>query len=151
MAATHTAGNQPDKQIQKTYHINAPTATVWDALTNPKLIKQYFFGTEARSDWKEGSTIDYKGEWEGETYHDKGTILRLIPEKELTINHWSSRSGKPDRPENYDQHSYKLVDKGNKTDLIMSQVDHFKSEENRSKAWQHWDVVMDGLKKVVEK
>ena len=36
--------------------INADKNEVWDALTNPDKIKQYFFGTNANSDWKKGSS-----------------------------------------------------------------------------------------------
>jgi len=139
------------KQITKTYEINAPVSKVWEALTTPELIKKYFFGTEAKSDWKEGSDITYTGEWQGEKYTDKGKILKLIPEKLLTITHWSSRTGKPDTPENYSPHSYQLEADGNTTRITMVQEDAFKSDESRSKAWQHWDVVMDGLKKLLEK
>ena len=41
--------------------IHADAAKVWDALTNPVLIKQYLFGTDAISDWKEGSSVTYRG------------------------------------------------------------------------------------------
>ena len=41
-------------QASKT--IAAPVAAVWEALTNPALIKQYMFGTDVVSDWREGST-----------------------------------------------------------------------------------------------
>jgi hypothetical protein len=34
-------------------------------------------GTEVISDWKEGSTIIYTGEYEGKKYHDKGLIKKL--------------------------------------------------------------------------
>jgi uncharacterized protein YndB with AHSA1/START domain len=55
--------------------IKADAARVWDALTNPELIKQYLFGTEAISDWKEGSSITYKGS--GKASHTKtGASLR---------------------------------------------------------------------------
>ncbi len=40
--------------------INAPIDKVWDALINPSKIKQYMFGTNAVSDWKEGSSIVWK-------------------------------------------------------------------------------------------
>lgn len=139
-----------DKQISKTYRINAMPRKVWEALTTPEIIKRYFFGTEAESDWKEGSQILYRGVWEGKEYLDKGIILELVPEKLLTINHWSSRTGKADSPENYSPHSYQLSEVDGGTDLTMVQEDAFTSEENRAKAWQHWDVVIEGLKKVVE-
>jgi hypothetical protein len=41
--------------------IEAPVGRVWDALINPRLIKQYFFGTDVTSEWKEGSPIRWKG------------------------------------------------------------------------------------------
>ena len=41
--------------------INAPASKVWDALTNPDLIKQYLFGTEVTTDWQVGSPITYRG------------------------------------------------------------------------------------------
>jgi len=37
--------------------INASVASVWDALVNPVMIKQYLLGTEALSDWKLGSPL----------------------------------------------------------------------------------------------
>lgn len=138
-------------QIQKSYNIKAPVEKVWKALTTPEMIQKYFFGTRAVSDWKKGSTIDYSGEWEGKPYHDKGIIREMIPGKILTISHWSDRLGKPDQPENYSDHSYLLQAEGNQTRITMSQDDTFKSEESRKNAWKHWDVVMDGLKKLLEK
>jgi uncharacterized protein YndB with AHSA1/START domain len=41
--------------------VDATPSKVWKALTNPKLIKQYMFGTEVNSDWKEGNPITWKG------------------------------------------------------------------------------------------
>lgn len=32
--------------LKKTITINAPIITVWQALTDPGMIKQYFFGVE---------------------------------------------------------------------------------------------------------
>jgi len=58
--------------------IHAPTSKVWDAITKPDLIKQYLFGTDVISDWKVGSPIIYKGEWEGKAFEDKGKILMYL-------------------------------------------------------------------------
>ena len=59
--------------------INAPGAKVWDALVNPEAIKQYMFGTNVVTDWREGSPIIWKGEWQGKSYEDKGVILQFKP------------------------------------------------------------------------
>jgi uncharacterized protein YndB with AHSA1/START domain len=61
--------------------IDAPIDKVWNALTNPEVIKQYMFGTNVVSDWREGSPIVWKGKWQGTTYEDKGVILKLKPER----------------------------------------------------------------------
>ena len=72
--------------------INAPIQKVWDALVNPDIIKQYMFGTNVVSDWREASPIAWKGEWQGKKYEDKGTILKLKPQRAISwaISAWDA-------------------------------------------------------------
>ena len=63
--------------------IEASSAEVWDALVNPATAKEYFFGAKIRSDWTEGSPITFTGEFNGNAYHEKGTILQYRPERLL--------------------------------------------------------------------
>src|SRR5215831_12345084 len=81
--------------------IAAPREKVWNALVTPAAIKQYMFGTDVTSDWREGSPIRWKGMWKGKPYEDKGTILQLKPGRVLQYSHFSPLSGVPDKPENY--------------------------------------------------
>lgn len=138
------------KQIRKTYDIHGTTAEVWKAITTPEIIKKYFFGTNAKSDWKEGSPITFTGEWEGKEYTDKGVILKVIPEKLLTINYWSGMTGKPDIPENYSPYSYELEPDGDNTKVTLVQEGKDDTEESKAKAWEHWDIVMKGLDKLLK-
>src|SRR4051794_23634831 len=101
--------------------IHAPASKVWQALTDPAQIKQYLFGTNAKSDWKKGSPITYTGEWEGKTYEDKGMIIDIIPEKKLHTTYWSSMGGTEDKPENYNNVVYELSPEGNDTKLTITQ------------------------------
>jgi len=73
--------------------INAPSERVWDALVNPEAIKQYMFGTNVASDWREGSAIIWRGEWQGRPYQDEGVILRFKPGRALQYSHFSPPSG----------------------------------------------------------
>jgi uncharacterized protein YndB with AHSA1/START domain len=139
------------RHLKKVYTIHSAVAKVWDALTNPDMIRKYYFGTEVRSNWREGGTIFYRGVWEGKRYEDKGIIEELIPERKLTINHWSSRSGKPDQPENYSPHTYSLTPSGDTTKITLTQDDHTHSEEDRAQVWKHWDIVMSELDKLLQK
>jgi len=78
--------------------IQAPLASVWDAITNPEIVKQYFFGTNLVTDWKVGSPLFFRGEWQGKAYEDRGTVLAFEPMTSLTYNYWSGFSGVEDDP-----------------------------------------------------
>ena len=129
--------------------INAPAAMVWKAITTPATIKKYLMDTDVTSDWKEGSPIEYEGEYNGKKYHDKGVIKNLIPEKVFQSTYWSSMGGKADKPENYNLVSYYLEEKDGKTILTLTQ-DNIHTEEEKEHASQNWAMVLKKLKEVVE-
>jgi uncharacterized protein YndB with AHSA1/START domain len=129
--------------------IHASTEKVWDALTNPEIVKQYFFGTNQQSDWKPGSDITWMGEWEGKAYKDKGKILDIIPDKRLQYTYYSSMSGEEDKPENYRTVTFELSGSGNSTELTITQ-DNNKSEESRAHSEQNWNMILDAMKKLLE-
>jgi uncharacterized protein YndB with AHSA1/START domain len=39
--------------------INATPDKVWEALTDPDMIREYLFGTDTITDWQKGSAITY--------------------------------------------------------------------------------------------
>ena len=129
--------------------IASPSKTIWEALTNPALIKRYFFGTEASSGWNVGDPITFKGEWEGKPYEDKGTILEVEKGRLLKYNFWSSFSGTEDKPENYANITYILSGDGGKTILTVRQ-DGFNSPEARDHSEKSWNTVLQNLKQLLE-
>jgi len=134
---------------QAQIEIQAPTAKVWDALVNPKSIKQYMFGTDVVSAWKEGAPIIWKGEWQGKPYEDKGVILQFKPEQVLRYSHFSPLSGQPDVPENYHVVTIELSADGLKTLVVLSQ-DNNSNEEEREHSAQNWQMMLGALKKFLE-
>jgi uncharacterized protein YndB with AHSA1/START domain len=129
--------------------LNATPEAVWHALTDPALIKQYLFGTDAHSDFKKGSTITYTGEWEGKKYEDKGIIIESIPNALLHTTYFSSMSGKEDKPENYANVYYRIQPTGKQTILTITQ-DNNTDEKSRDHSQANWGMVLQGFKKVVE-
>ena len=129
--------------------ISASRAAVWKALTDPQAIRQYLYGTEAISDWKPGSSIVYRGEWEGKPYEDKGTILEFEPGKSLVTSFFSPLSGLPDLPENYQTIRYQLSDTDGGTRLVIVQENN-PSREEADRAEQNWSQVLGSLKNLVE-
>jgi uncharacterized protein YndB with AHSA1/START domain len=129
--------------------IQTSPAKVWDALTNPAMIRQYLFGTEAISDWKEGSPITYKGQWEGKSYEDKGVIRKVVPERIFQSTYWSSMSGTADAPENYAVVTYELEPLGGATRLTVTQ-DNCPSEESCRHSQDNWTMVLEVMRKLLE-
>src|SRR5262245_11476060 len=120
--------------------IKASTAKVWAALVTPESVKQYLWGTEVTSDWKVGSSITYKGVWEGKPYEDKGTVVEIVPEKLLKSTYFSALSGKEDKPENYNTIIYELAaEDGDWTKLTVTQ-DNNPSQGDADKAKQNWSM-----------
>ncbi len=129
--------------------IDASGEKVWDALVTPESIKQYMFGTNVVSDWREGSPIYWRGEWQGKPYEDKGTILQFKPGRKIQYSHFSPLSGVPDKPENYHTVTVELSADDNQTHVVLSQ-DNNANEEERFHSEQNWNMMLIGLKKFVE-
>ena len=132
-----------------TVTFNAPAAKVWQGLTDPKIVKPYFFGTDLKSDWKIGDPITFSGEWEGHKYQDGGIILDIDPPKYLKYTYWSSMSGTEDKPENYNNITYELSEDNGVTTLTITQ-DGVRNLEAAEHSQQNWKTVFDGLKKIIE-
>jgi len=129
--------------------IARPADKVWNALTDPALIKKYMFGTTVVSDWKEGSNISWKGEWEGKAYEDKGKILRMEPGKKLQYSHFSPLSGLDDKPENYHTVTITLAENNNVTNVRLEQ-DNNPDEKAKEHSEKNWTMMLASLKKLLE-
>jgi uncharacterized protein YndB with AHSA1/START domain len=134
-----------------TVTINAPKGDVWDALTNSAKVKQYMHGTEMSTDWTEGSSISWKGEWKGKSYEDKGKVLEVEPQRLLRYTHWSPMGGSEDRPENYHTLTFELAGNDGKTILTLTQDNNPTQEEADKMARDNWAPVLEGLKATAEK
>lgn len=145
--ANKTAPALQNKELKVSITVNASTATVWQALTDPAIIEQYFFGSKAQSTWKEGSPVTFTGEWKGQTYQDKGTILKAVPNKILQHTYWSSMGQLEDIPENYIIVTYRLEGDDQHTELSVTQDKSTNEEESKGL----WKTVLENLKKTVER
>ena len=130
--------------------IQASATEVWEALTQPEMIKQYFFGTDTYTDWKPGHPIQFKGEWKGKQYEDKGTILEVVENKRIRYNYWSSLSGIEDIPENYVPITYEINEEEGKVNLTVTQ-ENIPDEQMKAHSKENWKLVLEGLKNLVEK
>jgi uncharacterized protein YndB with AHSA1/START domain len=129
--------------------IEASPQRVWDALTDPDEIEKYMFGSHVVTDWKVGSSIVWKGEYEGKKYEDKGKILEFEPGRRLRVTHFSPMSGEEDVPANYHTVTYELEERGDKTHIALTQ-DNNSSADAAEHSEANWEQMLSGLKDVVE-
>ena len=129
--------------------IKASPEKVWNALVDPKAIKQYMFGTNVVSDWKVGNPILWKGEWQGKTYEDKGEILQLKSGEIIQYSHFSPLTGKPDLPENYHTVTIALSGNGDQTDVTLTQ-DNNATDAEKAESEKNWATMLEALKKFLE-
>src|ERR1700709_1433677 len=63
--------------------ISTTPEKLWAALTDPEFTAQYWGGTHLESDWKVGSSIDFR--WRGKVVHHD-TILQCEPPRLLSYS-----------------------------------------------------------------
>jgi uncharacterized protein YndB with AHSA1/START domain len=129
--------------------INASAQDVWTALTDPEKIAKYMMGARVKTDWRPGSAITWKGEWQGRAYEDKGQIVEFRPTKCLKVTHFSPLSGQPDEPSNYHTVTYEIAERDGRSHVSLSQ-DNNASEQEAQHSASNWQMMLDGLKGIVE-
>jgi uncharacterized protein YndB with AHSA1/START domain len=135
--------------VRKEILLEATAAQVWDALTNPKKTKKYFFNCKVISDWQKGSPIVFKGRmfliYSIELH---GVIEEIEPEKLLKYKLYNTggESG-------FSIVTDRLSEETGKTLLkITDDVGQGKGAEKRFKRSQKgWDKILHGLEKLIEK
>ncbi len=131
--------------------IDASIQEVWNALVDPDAIRQYMFGTNVTSDWKEGSAITWKGAWKGKSYEDKGVVLRSVPPRTLEYTHFSPLAGVSDIPENYHTVAIELSNEGATTTRVELFQDKNTTQDARAHSEENWRKMLEGLKAYAEK
>lgn len=135
---------------ESTITISVPVEEVWKALTEPEIIKQYMFGTEVETDWKVGSPIFWRGQWQGKKYEDKGEILQYEENRSVSYSHFSPLTCQPDIPDNYHTITIKLSDDNGHTSATLSQ-DGNDTEEAQKYSQKNWDMMLQSLRQLLEK
>lgn len=143
--------------VQNTITINAPLSKVWDALTNPEQTKKYMYGCETVSDWQAGSSLLWKGSFEGkEMIFVKGEIVSIEPETFLSYTVFDPNSTMEDIPANYLTVTYSLSAEHGHTVLVVTQGDYntvaegerrYKETYNNGEGW---NPILLQIKKLAE-
>lgn len=136
--------------ISKNIIIKTTPTVIWDALTNPEIVKEYMFGCEVISNWQVGGSLIYRGTWQGKAFEDKGIILEIEPDRLLKTTYYSALSGLEDTPENYNVVTYEITPTNDATRLTIKQ-DNIRSQESADHSAQSWEGVLKTIKQLLEK
>ncbi|MGZ4090525.1 MAG: SRPBCC domain-containing protein [Bacteroidia bacterium] len=143
--------------ITNSIAINSNTLKVWDALVNPGQTKKYMFGCETVSDWKEGSTLDWKGSYNGkEMTFVTGKIVKIDPGKYLAYTTFDPNSTMENIPENHLKVTYTLSPEKGGTMLTVTQGDYNTVAEGKKRYEESynngegWNPILVEIKKLTE-
>ncbi len=143
--------------VKNTITIEATANKVWDALVNPEKTKIYMFGCETVSDWKVGSSLLWKGSYQGkEMVFVRGNILKIEPEKVLIYTTIDPNSTIDDISQNYLTVTYILEESEGKTLFKVTQGDYStvaEGERRYTEAYNNgegWNPILGQIKQLVE-
>ncbi len=138
-----------EKIIKRQNVLDVKPDILWDTLTNPNKTKLFMFNCEAHSDWKVGSEIKWKGNFNGYETGEKGIILELIENEHLKYSSIDPNFGIEDIPENYLHITYDLKEVDGKTELTTT-IENFNDDPERivhiAKGWD--DIVLPAIMEI---
>jgi len=131
--------------------IGAPSSKVWDALIDPEKIKQYILASDVVSEWREGSSIVWKSEFQGKPFEIHGTILRLEPQRLLEFDQSRPifRASQVIRSSDYHRVTIELADEGARTHLSL--IEHGNAtEQELAHSQGGWQLALGNMKALLE-
>ena len=106
-----------------TIHIHATAQKVFDALTQPELVRLWQYGKALSTTWETGSRIIFSTEFDGKILKQWGTVLAFQPHEFLSYTLFTPKTGIEDKPENYQTTSYLLSEENSGTRIEIRQED----------------------------
>ena len=130
------------KHVYEVY-IRATPEQVWQALTDPELTKQYYYGTEVQSDWKPGSPMVYRNPDGTESIQCE--IVEVEPASRLVHTFYF-----PGTDETPSRCTWTIEARGDATLLTLTH-DEFDGETATFRSVAHgWVPILSGMKTLLE-
>jgi uncharacterized protein YndB with AHSA1/START domain len=141
-----------NQRFEKTTLIASDAVTVWQALTQPHLMKQWMgepeMNIEVQTDWGMNSPIIIKG-FHHARFENKGMVLEFEENKKLAYTHLSSMSRLEDIPVNYSVIQFELKPAEGKTELVLV-IENFPTETIYHHLCFYWRGTAEKIKAFVE-
>lgn len=128
--------------------IPAKAERVWETLTSKAGMRAYMMGADVETDWKVGSPITMRGEFDGKPFEDRGEVRSFEPQRRFSYTHRSGDRG----PEHLV--TFELVPKAGGAEVTITQenMDGQVSEADRWRRVEYektWAMMLEGVEKAV--
>ena len=134
------------KYVYVTY-IRTTPKKLWQALTDPKFIRQYFFETTHESEWKRGSSWAMKTP-DGRLI-DSGEVLESKPPRKLVLK-WRNELKPEFRKEGYSRMTYDLEKSGGSVKLTVTHEMNIANSKFIEGVAEGWPPILSSLKTMLE-
>ena len=123
-------------------YIRTTPDKLWDALTNPEMTQQFYYGGRVQADMRVGGNFSYLAPNGEINLH--GEVLELDPPKKLVTTFratWAEAGGETTRV------MYEIEPMGEVCKFTMT---HFDYEKSRAGVETGWPIIVAGLKTLLE-
>ena len=131
-------------------HIAATPDSVWRALTDGALTRQYWYGRRAESDWKVGSPVTF---WyqsaDGEAVSDRGIMLESVRPRRLSYT-WQVQFIESMRDENPSRVTFEIEAEGADAKLTVTHDELEAGGEVLQAVRKGWPAILCSLKSLLE-
>jgi uncharacterized protein YndB with AHSA1/START domain len=125
-------------------YIRTTPDKLWEAITNPQVTRQYFYGLAVESDWKPGSSLKHVMP-DGTSTTVEGKVLEIEPRKKLV--HTFATTGVSDAPSRV---TWELEPMGSVTLLTITHDEFDGETQTYTSVARGWNPVVSGLKTLLE-
>jgi uncharacterized protein YndB with AHSA1/START domain len=139
------------QMVIETITINAPASKVWQAITEPDLMKKWMSDNEIdiSTDWQPGNVMTVSGK-KPYPFKNIGFVLKFEPEKTMSYSHLSSISKLPDVPENYTVIAFELTAIADNQTKLSVTTSNFPTASIYHHFAYYWRITIGLLKGFVE-
>jgi len=134
------------KHVYEVYIRTTPDK-LWQALTDGKVTRQYFFGGAFKSDWKVGSSMNLNDEAGGTML--KNNIIEIDPPRKL-VHTFSAQLEDEQRSDRPSRVTWLIEPMGDVVKLTVSHDDFDDETATFKSTGSGWNAVLSGLKTVLE-
>ena len=128
-------------------YIRTTPEKLWKALTDPKFVRQYFFGATQESDWKPG------GSWRLKTpdgrVADSGKVIEIKPRRKLVLK-WRHELTSKLRAEGYSRMTCEIEKSGNSVKLTITHEMARSDSKFIEGVSEGWPPILSSLKSLLE-